>query len=456
MRLSGACWASSPTCRARRAGHPGAAGGGPRRRPCGHAGAVPGPRGGARAPRAGSGLITLTGAAPGRGLRFALCIGTPSRGRSSPAGSRSSRFRRSWSSPSRSASSSAPSSTSDRSRHRGPGRRRRAVPFDARFAVDRIGIFVGGDGLGRRRRSSGDAGRRRCDVWVGSCPWPIVAGLLLAAAGCSNGWRTDMWYQPALRPVDAPPEPPRLGPPRSLALADRDQADRLRHPAPADTPRSATGCTSSSSAAPAATERTVTAGGRSRSSSRQHRTSPTKQSGPAPTATSSGRSPSGAGHAAAAGRADRTRPMGPRELRPPRPRGCLRRRAVRPPVAVLTALSRGRAGAHGDAVERHGGGGRPCSPGRGIGLGFGAVTLGVLAVSWLFFAGAAAGAVAFSAAVRCSRARWVDVISPVAEAGAAFFPSALALLAVLLVLAPSWMPDAAGVRLGSLGVASRA
>jgi len=85
----------------------------------------------------------------------------------------------------------------------------------------------------------------------------------------------------------------------------------------------------------------------------------------------------------------------------------------------------------------------------GVALGFGTVTLGALAVSWLFFAGAAAGAVAFSAAVRCSRARWVDLVSPVAEAGVAFFPSALVLLAVLLVLAGSWMPDAAGAGWGT-------
>ena len=81
----------------------------------------------------------------------------------------------------------------------------------------------------------------------------------------------------------------------------------------------------------------------------------------------------------------------------------------------------------------------------GVTFGLGTVSLGTLAASWLFFAGLAAAAVAFSAAVRCSRARWVDVVSPAAEAGAAFFPFALALLAVLLVLAGFWMPAAAGV-----------
>jgi hypothetical protein len=84
----------------------------------------------------------------------------------------------------------------------------------------------------------------------------------------------------------------------------------------------------------------------------------------------------------------------------------------------------------------------------GLALGFATVTLGVLAVTWLFFAGAASGAVAFSAAVRCSRARWVDVVAPVAQAGASFFPFALGLLAVLLVLAGLWIPDAAGAGWG--------
>jgi hypothetical protein len=85
----------------------------------------------------------------------------------------------------------------------------------------------------------------------------------------------------------------------------------------------------------------------------------------------------------------------------------------------------------------------------GVALGFGTATLGALAVNWLFFTGVAAGAVAFSAAVRCSQARWVAVVSPVAEAGASFFPSALGLLAVLVVLAGSWMPDAAGAGWGA-------
>ncbi len=85
----------------------------------------------------------------------------------------------------------------------------------------------------------------------------------------------------------------------------------------------------------------------------------------------------------------------------------------------------------------------------GIAFGFATVALGTLAVTWLFFAGVAAAAVAFSAAVRCSHARWVHVVSPVAEAGAAFFPFALALLAVLLALAGLWMPGAAAAGWGA-------
>jgi hypothetical protein len=71
------------------------------------------------------------------------------------------------------------------------------------------------------------------------------------------------------------------------------------------------------------------------------------------------------------------------------------------------------------------------------------VPLGVLAASWLFFAGVAAGGVAFSAAVRCSKGRWAGAALPTLEAGAAFFPAALALLAVLVLGARAWIPGAA-------------
>ncbi len=36
----------------------------------------------------------------------------------------------------------------------------------------------------------------------------LAAALVAALAGCRNDWRTDMWYQPSIRPEDAPrPEP---------------------------------------------------------------------------------------------------------------------------------------------------------------------------------------------------------------------------------------------------------
>ncbi len=70
-------------------------------------------------------------------------------------------------------------------------------------------------------------------------------------------------------------------------------------------------------------------------------------------------------------------------------------------------------------------------------------TFGVLAASWLFFAGVAAGGVAFSAAVRCSKGGWAGAALPAVEAGAAFFPAALALLVVLVLGARAWIPGAA-------------
>lgn len=57
---------------------------------------------------------------------------------------------------------------------------------------------------------------------------------LLATAGCSNDWRTDMWYQPSVRPEDAPrPEPERSVPLGSGPRYDsRDDTVDLRNPLP--------------------------------------------------------------------------------------------------------------------------------------------------------------------------------------------------------------------------------
>ncbi len=61
----------------------------------------------------------------------------------------------------------------------------------------------------------------------------VLAAALLACA-CSNDWRTDMWYQPSVRPEDAPrPEPDRSVPlgagPR---YESRDDTEDLKNPVP--------------------------------------------------------------------------------------------------------------------------------------------------------------------------------------------------------------------------------
>jgi len=68
-------------------------------------------------------------------------------------------------------------------------------------------------------------------VWARSA---ALAATMLAAAGCSNDWRTDMWYQPTLRPEDAP----RPQPERSVPLGagpryeSRDDTEDLKNPVP--------------------------------------------------------------------------------------------------------------------------------------------------------------------------------------------------------------------------------
>ena len=56
----------------------------------------------------------------------------------------------------------------------------------------------------------------------------------LAGAGCRNDWRTDMWYQPSLRPEDAPRPAPEHSVPLGAGpvLADRDDAESLRDAVP--------------------------------------------------------------------------------------------------------------------------------------------------------------------------------------------------------------------------------
>ncbi len=63
----------------------------------------------------------------------------------------------------------------------------------------------------------------------------LVLVVLGVAAGCRNDWRTDMWYQPSLRPEDAPRPQPDHSVPLGIgrAPADRDDAETLRNPVPA-------------------------------------------------------------------------------------------------------------------------------------------------------------------------------------------------------------------------------
>jgi mono/diheme cytochrome c family protein len=72
---------------------------------------------------------------------------------------------------------------------------------------------------------------------------PRLTGPLLAAAAaalvlaCSNDWRTDMWYQPSIRPQ----QEPRPEPEHSIALGaspryeSRDDTEQLQDPVPVTT-----------------------------------------------------------------------------------------------------------------------------------------------------------------------------------------------------------------------------
>lgn len=60
----------------------------------------------------------------------------------------------------------------------------------------------------------------------------LVALTLGLVSGCRNDWRTDMWYQPSLRPEDAPRPAPEHSVPLGAARApaDRDDAETLVNP----------------------------------------------------------------------------------------------------------------------------------------------------------------------------------------------------------------------------------
>ena len=59
-----------------------------------------------------------------------------------------------------------------------------------------------------------------------------LAALLLGA--CSNDWRTDMWYQPSIRPEDAPRPEPEHSVPLGAAprYESRDDTEELGSPVP--------------------------------------------------------------------------------------------------------------------------------------------------------------------------------------------------------------------------------
>ncbi len=62
----------------------------------------------------------------------------------------------------------------------------------------------------------------------------LALSLGSAAAGCRNDWRTDMWYQPSIRPEDMPrPEPEHSVPlGAGPAYASRDDTEALPNPVP--------------------------------------------------------------------------------------------------------------------------------------------------------------------------------------------------------------------------------
>ncbi len=59
-----------------------------------------------------------------------------------------------------------------------------------------------------------------------------LAALVLGA--CSNDWRTDMWYQPSIRPEDAPRPQPEHAVPLGAApgYESRDDTEEIQNPVP--------------------------------------------------------------------------------------------------------------------------------------------------------------------------------------------------------------------------------
>jgi hypothetical protein len=76
----------------------------------------------------------------------------------------------------------------------------------------------------------------------------------------------------------------------------------------------------------------------------------------------------------------------------------------------------------------------------GVAVGFAAPALATLTACWLFFAGCAAGGLAFAAAIRVAGGRWAAAVLPVADASAGFFVPALALLAIIVLTAHAFVP----------------
>jgi hypothetical protein len=82
----------------------------------------------------------------------------------------------------------------------------------------------------------------------------------------------------------------------------------------------------------------------------------------------------------------------------------------------------------------------------GLGPGSGPRTVAALIASWLFFAGASAGATAFRAFFRVVDARWARSLGVLGGAQAAFAPAAAVVLVVILAWAgrAPWVADASG------------